>query len=426
MWYGKAPGVDRCGDVFKHANFAGVGRNGGVLAVAGDDASAKSSTIPSQSEAAFFDALMPILVPGSVQEILDLGRLGFALSRYSGLWIGFKISTEVANAFGTVAVAATRAESVDPLFKFQGKPWQAMQHAMLMPPHSLDAEREVYSGRLDAAKAFARANQLNRITVNAPGAWLGIAAAGKTYYDLREALFALGLDDTALKQLGIRLLKIGMPFPMEPTIVQEFSQGLEELFVIEEKRAFIELFIRDILYNQNERPRIVGKQDELGHELVAANGELDADKIARLLKNRFVRQGGRRVESTTIHRRIALLDEISRRPPPPSLARPPFFCSGCPLNRSTLVPEGSLSGGGTGCHSMLHLFDRNTLDITQMGGEGVQWVGIAPFSQTPHIFQNLGDGTLFHSGWLAIRQWHRLPFQTGGVVFAVLQPRYFD
>jgi indolepyruvate ferredoxin oxidoreductase len=400
LWYGKAPGVDRSGDVFKHANFAGAGRHGGVLAVAGDDAFAKSSTIPSQSEAAFYDALMPVLYPGNVQEILDLGRLGFALSRYSGLWVGFKISTEVANAFGSVAVGTARVKIIDPLFEYLGEPWQARQYAMLMPPHSLEAEREVYCGRLEAAKAFARANRLNRITVATTGAWLGIAAAGKTYYDLREALAALGLNDAALGRHGIRLLKIGMLFPMEPTIVQEFANGLEELFVIEEKRAFIELFIRDILYNQVERPRIVGKHDEQGRELVAASGELDADMIARLLATRL----GHRVESASIRKRVAQLDEIHKRPPPPSLVRPPYFCSGCPLNRSTLVPEGTLSGGGTGCHSMLHLFDRNTLDITQMGGEGVQWVGIAPFSKTPHIFQNLGDGTLFHSGWLAIRQ----------------------
>ena len=404
LWYGKAPGVDRSGDIFKHANFAGVGRYGGVLAVAGDDACAKSSTIPSQSEAAFYDALMPVLVPGNVQEILDLGRLGFALSRYSGLWVGFKIGTDVANAFGSVAVGAERAASVDPRFEYQGQPWQARQNAMLMPPHSLESEREVYNGRLEAAKAFARANRINRITVPAPGAWLGIAAAGKTYYDLREALAALGLDDAALGHNGIRLLKIGMPFPMEPSIVREFAQGLEELLVIEEKRSFIELFIRDVLYNETPRPRIVGKYDEQGHELVAANGELDADMIARLLAARLMNHDGPRVESASIHRRVALLDAIRKRPAPPSLARPPYFCSGCPLNLSTLVPEGSLSGGGTGCHSMLYLLDRNTLDITQMGGEGVQWVGVAPFSGTPHIFQNMGDGTLFHSGWLAIRQ----------------------
>ena len=404
LWYGKAPGVDRSGDVFKHANFAGVGRHGGVLAVAGDDALAKSSTIPSQSEAAFYDALMPVLCPGNVQEILDLGRLGFALSRYSGLWVGFKISTDVANAFASVTVGTARAASVDPGFEHQGQPWQARQNAMLMPPHSLASEREVYSGRLEAAKAFARANRINRITVPAPGAWLGIAAAGKTYYDLREALAALGLDDAALKRDGIRLLKIGMPFPMEPGIVQEFAQGLEELLVIEEKRSFIELFIRDVLYNHPQRPRIVGKQDEQGQDLFPAAGELDADTIARLLATRLTNQGARRVDVASIQKRVARLDAIRNRPAPPTLARPPYFCSGCPLNRSTLVPEGSLSGGGTGCHSMLYLLDRNSLDITQMGGEGVQWVGAAPFSGIEHIFQNLGDGTLFHSGWLAIRQ----------------------
>jgi len=400
VWYGKAPGVDRTGDVFKHANFAGVGRNGGVLALAGDDPTAKSSTIPSHSEAAFYDALIPVLYPGNVQEILDLGRLGFELSRYSGLWVGFKIATNVADEVGSAETSPDRVTITDPGFEYEGGPWQAHQNPALIAPFSLETEREIYYGRLEAAKAFARANRLNGITVPTPDAWLGIAAAGKTYYDLREALFELGLDDAALRRYGIRLLKIGMLFPMEPSIVREFAQGLEELLVIEEKRPFIELFVRDVLYNQPERPRVIGKRDEQGRAFVPAHGELDADLIARLLATRLER----RVSLESITARVALLEALRERPIPLTLSRPPHFCSGCPHNRSTVVPEGSIAGGGIGCHAMAIAMNRNTIGITHMGGEGAQWVGMAPFSEMPHIFQNLGDGTLFHSGGLAIRQ----------------------
>src|SRR5262245_15153579 len=226
MWYGKGPGVDRTGDIFKHANFAGVGRHGGVLALGGDDPLSKSSTLPTHSEVAFYDALFPVLFPGSVQEILDLGRLGFELSRYSGLWVGFKIVTNVADEIGTAEVAPDRIATRQADFAFEGRAWQAQQAPMLMPPFGLETERVIHYGRLEAAKAFAAANGINRITVPTPGAWLGIAAPGKTYYDLREALRALGLDARAARPLGIRLLKIGMLFPMEPGIVREFARGL--------------------------------------------------------------------------------------------------------------------------------------------------------------------------------------------------------
>src|SRR5256712_8287984 len=290
MWYGKGPGVDRTGDIFKHANFAGVSRHGGVLALGGDDPLSKSSTIPSHSEVAFYDALFPVLYPGSAQEILDLGRLGFELSRYSGLWVGFKIVTNVADEIGTAEVAPDRIVVADPGFLYEGRPWQARQNPLLMPPWGLETEREIHYGRLEAAKAFAAANKLNRITLPTPNAWLGIAAPGKTYYDLREALAELGLDTAALRQYGIRLMQIEMMFPMEPGVIREFARGLEELMVIEEKRAFCELFIRDILYNQAERPRVVGKQDEQGRPLVPADAELDADRIAQILATRVERQ----------------------------------------------------------------------------------------------------------------------------------------
>jgi len=400
MWYGKGPGVDRSGDIFKHANFAGVGRYGGVLALAGDDPLSKSSTIPSHSEVAFYDALFPVLFPGTIQEILDLGRLGFELSRYSGLWVGFKIVTNVADEVSTAEVAPDRIRIVDPGFLREGQPWRPRQNPLLMPPYGLETEREIHYGRLEAAKAFAAANGLNRITLDTPDAWLGIAAPGKTYYDLREALRELGLDDAALRHHGIRLLRIGMLFPMEPEIVRTFARGLQELLVVEEKRAFCELFIRDVLYNQADRPRVTGKRDLEGRPLVPADAELDADRIARIVASRLERK----LSLESITARVALLEALRQRPEPVTLARQPYFCSGCPHNRSTVLPEGSIASAGIGCHGMALLMDRNTMGLTHMGGEGVQWVGIAPFTETKHIFQNLGDGTFFHSGSLAIRQ----------------------
>ena len=400
MWYGKGPGVDRTGDIFKHANFAGVSRNGGVLALGGDDPLSKSSTIPSHSEVAFYDALFPVLFPGSAQEILDLGRLGFELSRYSGLWVGFKIVTNVADEIATAEVGPDRIVLAEPGFVYEGRPWQARQNPLLMPPWGLETEREIHYGRLEAAKAFAAANRLNRVTLPTPNAWLGIAAPGKTYYDLREALAELGLDNAALRHYGVRLLKIEMLFPMEPGTIREFARGLEELLVVEEKRAFCELFMRDILYNQAERPRVVGKYDEHGRPLVPADAELDADRIAQIVAARLER----RINLESITARVALLEALRQRPAPLTLSRQPFFCSGCPHNRSTVLPEGSIASAGIGCHGMALLMDRKTMGLTHMGGEGAQWVGIAPFTETKHLFQNLGDGTFFHSGSLAIRQ----------------------
>jgi indolepyruvate ferredoxin oxidoreductase len=315
--------------------------------------------------------------------------------------VGFKIVTNVADEIGTAVVHPERIVIRDPGFTWEGKPWRPTQNPMLLPPFGLELERELHYGRLEAAKAFAAAHPLNRITVPTPDAWLGIAAAGKTYYDLREALRELGLDDEALRRYGIRLLRIGLLWPMEAEIVREFAQGLEELFVVEEKRSFVETFVRDVLYNQAERPRVVGKQDEHGRHLVPANGELDADKIALLLASRLETK----IHLDSITARVALLEALRERPAPLTLARQPFFCSGCPHNRSTVVPEGSMAGGGIGCHGMaLAMPERHTVGTTHMGGEGVQWVGMAPFTEMKHMFQNLGDGTFFHSGSLAIRQ----------------------
>ena len=400
MWYGKAPGVDRSGDILRHANFAGIGRHGGVLALAGDDPQAKSSTLPTASEVAFYDFQMPVLFPGNVQDILDLGRLGFELSRYSGLWVAFKVVTDVADAVGTADVDPDRVRIVDPAFVHDGRPWETRPIPGLLPPYTLDAEREIVYGRLEAARAFAAANGLNRITLESPGAWLGIVAAGKAYYDLRQALADLGLDDASLGRHGIRLLKLGMLYPLERDIVRTFARGLEEVLVVEEKRGFVELLLREALYDLPDRPRIVGKRDEAGQVLVPADGELDADLVARVVAGRL----GRRVSVDSVRARVAVIEAARERPASLTLARPPYFCSGCPHNRSTVVPEGSMAAGGIGCHGLAMNMGRNVIGITQMGGEGAQWVGLAPFVDVPHIFQQLGDGTLFHSGSLAIRQ----------------------
>ncbi len=408
IWYGKAPGLDRSNDAIKHANFAGVGRHGGVIAVAGDDPNAKSSTLPSATEMSMWDSLMPVLFPGNVQEVLDFGRIGFELSRYSGLWVGFKFVTNIADEFSNAEVTPDRIQMQHPEFVYKGKPWQHNQNPHLLTPYSLSIEREIMEGRLEAARLFGALNQLNRVTVRTADDWIGIAAAGKTYYDVRQAFQELGLDDEMLQHYGIRLLKINMLAPVDSGSIREFAYGLEEIVVIEEKRAFVELFIRDALYNLTDRPMLIGKKDEYDQVFVPQFGELNSDEIARLLVKRLKRQ----LPADLLEQRMKLLDapvqSMSLPLLPVNIQRTPYYCSGCPHNTSTMnVPEGSLVGAGIGCHTMTVLMDGSKdsiVGITQMGGEGAQWVGASPFTETSHLFQNLGDGTLFHSGTLAIRQ----------------------
>ena len=399
MWYGKGPGVDRSGDIFKHANLAGVGKNGGVLALAGDDPACKSSTIPSQSEPAFWAAGIPVLYPGSVQEVLDLGLHGYALSRFSGLWVGMKCATDVCDEAGTAEVSPGRIAPLSPAFEVAGRPFTPAFDPRLFAPFSLEMEATLYSSRLEAARRYAAANGINRIVARGEGDRIGIVAAGKTWFDLRQALRDLGLDGDALRAAGVRLLKIGMPFPLETGIVRQFAEGLEEIVVVEEKRAFLELMLRDALYAAPRPPRIVGKQDEAGNPFFPSFGELDADAIAPLLAARL----SHRALPESARARIATLEAVRRRPAPLAVARSAFFCSGCPHNTSTVVPEGSMAGGGIGCHTMAIRMDRHVVGLTPMGGEGAQWVGAAPFTGTPHLFQNIGDGTLFHSGMMAIK-----------------------
>ncbi len=400
MWYGKGPGVDRTGDAFRHANIAGVGRHGGVLAIAGDDPSAKSSTVASASEFALLDAQMPVLYPGTVQEVLELGLLGFALSRYCGSWVGMKIVTNVADGFSTVRLGGA-ATPVLPAIEVDGRPWAHTQNPLLLAPGSLEQERQLHETRAHAVGKFLAANDVNRLVIDPDDAWIGIVSAGKTHRDVLDALAALGLDEAAAHALGVRVLQLGAIHPLEKGVVRRFARGLDEIVVVEEKRAFIELFLRDALYGTANAPRIVGKRDETEHALLPGHGELDADRIRHVLRARLsARIGPDRLRpepapSAAPRRLIPLAATDSRTP---------YFCSGCPHNRSTVVPDGSLANGAVGCSTMAIWMDRHTENIVQMGAEGIQWVGAAPFTETPHLIQNIGDGTFLHSGSLAVRQ----------------------
>jgi indolepyruvate ferredoxin oxidoreductase len=397
MWYGKGPGVDRSGDVFKHANAAGTSRHGGVLVLAGDDHGAKSSTLAHQSEYAFIDASIPVLNPAGIQDLLDLGLLGWALSRFSGLWIGLKTITETVESSASVFV--------DP-----GRVGIALPEDFALPPgglnirwpdhNPLEMERRLRDWKLPAALAFARANRLDRILIDSPRPRLGIVTTGKAYLDLRQALADLGIDDAQAAAMGLRLYKVALTWPLEPEGIRRFARGLEEILVVEEKRPVVEQQLKDILYNMSERPRILGKEDEEGAPLLRATGELDPVQVARVLAARIQRFHPTPRLTERLNYLIALQRQQQGKA---AIERIPYFCSGCPHNTSTRVPEGSRATGGVGCHYMAIWMDRDTATVTQMGGEGVPWIGQAPFTDTPHIFANLGDGTYYHSGVLAIR-----------------------
>ena len=393
IWYGKGPGVDRSGDALRHANLAGTSKLGGALALAGDDHVSKSSTIPHQSEFSLYNVGIPVLAPGSPQEILDYGLYGIALSRYAGLWCGLKLATDICDGGGVVEFAPDRWPVIEPALA----DWQRKMHPLLIVPASLDAERELYSTRLDAARAFARANGLNRIVTRHQGDRIGIVAVGKAYYDLQSALRNMALDEEALAQAGVRILKLGMAFPVEPEIVAEFLPGLETLLVVEEKRSFVELQLRELLYNSAHRPAIYGKKGPDGGELLPGYGELDAEILTRALA-KFLG------DAPGVSQRLRRLEEIETElsgKPLGGVARRASYCSGCPHNRSTLLLDGQIAGGGIGCHGMaagLASASRGIAWLGHMGSEGGHWIGMAPFTERKHLFQNLGDGTYFHSG----------------------------
>jgi indolepyruvate ferredoxin oxidoreductase len=371
-----------------------------VLAVAGDDPSCKSSSLCSQSEPMLMHVGIPSLYPGNVQEILDLGLHGYMMSRLSGLWVGLKIVTNVADGSGTANVDPKRLNFITPDLMFDGKIFTpTMNLGMNVRAEALEMEQSLYTRRLEVAKRYAAANKLNNIVFENPDAWLGIITAGKTYNDLRQCFLELGLDDAALRRYGIRILKMGMLFPMEPQIVRDFARGLEEIFVIEEKRPFLEMFAKNVLYGMANAPRIVGKFDEHEKELLPHYGEFESDVIGRALTKRLSQKA--RIESAEAW--LKRLDEIHVRDKLATATRTAWYCSGCPHNSSTTAPDGSIVSAGIGCHTMAMWMGRNVVMGTHMGAEGAQWIGMAPFTDTKHIFQNMGDGTYAHSGSLAIR-----------------------
>jgi indolepyruvate ferredoxin oxidoreductase len=407
MWYGKGPGVDRCGDVFKHANAAGTAKHGGVLLVAGDDHACKSSTLPHQSEHAFDAAMIPVLYPTGVQEIFELGLHGFAMSRYSGCYVAFKTISETVDSSASICVDPANPAIVIP----QDISLPERGVSIRWPDAPMEQELRLQHDKIYLALAYCRANRLNRITIDSPQPRLGIIASGKSYLDVLQALEDLGIDEGHAAEIGIRLYKVGMPWPLEPNGVREFAQGLSEILVVEEKRQVIEYQMKEQLYNWRDdvRPRVIGKYDEHGewevHRsewLLPAAGELTPAMIARVIASRI----GKFYTSKIVEARLRFLEakEAALARPRAKVARIPYYCSGCPHNTSTRVPEGSQVLAGIGCHYMsIWIRPEQTMTFTQMGGEGVPWVGIQPFTDTPHIFANLGDGTYYHSGLLAIR-----------------------
>jgi indolepyruvate ferredoxin oxidoreductase len=407
LWYGKGPGVDRSLDVLKHGNYAGTSRHGGVLVVAGDDHAAKSSTLPHQSDHVFAAAAIPVLNPSGVQDYLDLGIHGWAMSRYSGCWVGFKAITDTVESTASVMVDPERVDIRLP-DDFAMPPGGL---SIRWPDPPLAQEARMLEQKAYAALAYCRANRLNRIVIDSPQPRLGIITSGKSYLDVRQALDDLGIDESLAAEVGLRVYKIGMTWPLESEGTRQFARGLEEILVVEEKRQHLEYQLKEELYNWREdvRPRVIGKFDEKGEwsmpqggwQLPAAS-ELTPAMIARVIASRI----GRYFTSAIIRERLEFLEQKER-----SLARQklsiqrlPHYCSGCPHNTSTRVPEGSRALAGIGCHYMATwIYGDRTQTFSQMGGEGVAWIGQAPFTETKHVFTNLGDGTYFHSGILAIR-----------------------
>ncbi|WP_374677322.1 indolepyruvate ferredoxin oxidoreductase family protein [Piscinibacter sp.] len=423
IWYGKGPGVDRCSDVFKHANMAGTAKHGGVIAIAGDDHVAKSSTAAHQSDHIFKACGLPVFFPSSVQDILDMGLHAFAMSRYSGVWTGMKTIQEVVESSASVSVDPDRVKIVLPE-DFTMPPGGLH---IRWPDAALEQEARLFDHKWYAALAYVRANRLNHNVIEGPNDRFGIIASGKAYNDTRQALADLGLDDARCRELGIRLHKVNVVWPLDATITREFAQGLQEILVVEEKRQVIEYQIKEELYNwrPDVRPNVLGKFDEpegdlSGGEwsmpnpsenwLLRAKADLTPAIIAKAIAKRLKKLGFAPEGSDTAARMDQRLDVIAQRERAMATMktdtgeRAPWFCSGCPHNTSTRVPEGSRAMAGIGCHFMSVWMDRSTSTFSQMGGEGVAWVGQAPFTKDAHVFANLGDGTYFHSGLLAIRQ----------------------
>ena len=401
VWYGKAPGLDRATDALRHGVFAGSSRLGGAVVMVGDDPMAKSSTMPSSSDAALVDLHMPVLYPGTTRECLELGLHAVAMSRASGLWSAMKIVTPVADGSGTVEVPALDAAPVMP--EIDGRLGTRRPSAEFLGPRAVELEREFREVRSVLAQQYGVDNRLNRIAVDPPGAWIGLAATGFTYQQLLEALRRLGLrGERDLHDAGIRMLHLRMPVPLDRGLVRRFARGLGEVVVVEEKNPTLERLIKDALYSAADRPQVLGKTDEHGDPLMPSHGRMDADAIVAGLRARL---------AARLDHRLPPIEQVrpraGRRLIPLSASRTPFFCSGCPHNWGTKIPDGTLVGTGTGCHGMSLLMDPErvgeTIGVTAMGNEGANWIGMAPFVDTPHAVQNVGDGTYLHSGQLAVQ-----------------------
>ncbi len=398
IWYGKGPGVDRTGDVFRHANFAGSSKNGGVLALMGDDHTCESSTTAHQSEFHFVDVMIPILNPAGVQELLDFGLHGFAMSRFAGVWVGIKCVKETIESTAVVDGSLDRIKV-------------AIPQDFTMPPGGLNIrgldgalgqEARLHDFKRDAMLAYVRANKLNRIvTSGGKNAKIGIITTGKSYLDVRLAFDELGVDEVRANELGIRLYKIGCPWPIEPHGLKEFAAGLDLIIVVEEKRSLIEVQVREELYGTPDQPVVIGKRDEEGRWLFPVKAALDPNDIAIAIGQRILKRGHIDDISDRVNRLKQAQAALAETQDVAS--RTPYFCSGCPHNTSTVVPEGMRAYAGIGCHTMALYMNRSTMGFTQMGGEGANWIGEAPFSKRAHVFQNLGDGTYNHSGILPIR-----------------------
>lgn len=399
MWYGKAPGVDRTGDAFKHANFAGTWSKGGVLAVAGDDHTCKSSTLPSQSEYAFQDFEMPVLSPADVQEVLDFGLMGIAMSRFSGLWVGLIALADTMDSGVTIDVSLARHQITTPA-NFSMPPGGL---GIRLKDQPLEKERRLRNFKIPAALAFAKANRLDRVMLGSARPRLGIVCQGQAYKDVVEALAAMGITERQASDLGVAIYKVGMPWPLEPTGLRAFAAGLETLMVVEHKRPLIETQARAALYDlpAHARPKIVGKVDEQGHPLLSELGSLSVAEVALAIADRL--PPGPHMERVNDYLARVSAASMAAVTLAAEQQRKPFFCSGCPHNTSTRLPEGSRALAGIGCHYMASFSDPQTDLNSHMGGEGLTWVGSAPFTSEPHVFVNLGDGTYNHSGSLAIR-----------------------
>ena len=399
LFYAKGPGIDRSGDALKHGNTAGTSRHGGVLVLAGDDHTCKSSTSAHQSEFGLIDAMIPVLHPSGAQEFLDYGLLGWAMSRFSGLWVGMKLVSETVDTTTVVTLDPERPQIVTP----QDAAIPEGGVHIRWPDSALEKEERQHRWKLDLARAFARANGIDRVVIDTPDAKLGIVTVGKSYPDVRQAFDELGLDDGAAAALGIRLYKVGMPWPLEPEGLRAFAAGLDEILVIEEKRALIEPQIRDILYAlpDAQRPAVLGKKDESGTVILPSWNELSPALIAGVIAARLQHHTTGQNLGPVVERLIARLAAEKGEAAP--LNRIPYFCSGCPHSSSTRIPQGSEAFAGIGCHYLVQSMERNTMTFTQMGAEGANWIGLSPFRAVEHVFVNIGDGTYVHSGLLAIR-----------------------